>query len=149
MRTHPNTPEHPSTYPPFYGVDTHGMPDPDGRPPVTARVSAAMFELHKLASDVLGWRPDTDTDRAARCRVLALIAAQQAGWWSVLHRHVRSDLTTPILYATAARAARDEQRGRARFWRDCAQDLQARAERRPTSDAAGALSNWHELGVTA
>ena len=36
----------------------------------------------------------------------------------------------------------------ARFWRETAQDWQARVDHRPTSDAAGALSNWRELGVT-
>ncbi|WP_297651268.1 hypothetical protein [Pseudonocardia sp.] len=41
------------------------------------------------------------------------------------------------------------EQDRARFWRDSAADWQARAERRPTSDAAGALSNWAELGVSA
>jgi hypothetical protein len=149
MRTHPNNPDHTSPAIPTYGVATHGMPDPDGRQPTTARVTAALDESRKLLSHVLGWRPDTDTDRAARCRALALIAARRAGWWSVLRRHVRSDLTTPMVYAIAARAARDEQRNRARFWCECAQDWTARAEQRPTSDAAGALSNWHELGVTA
>ncbi len=149
MRTHPNIPDHTPPDPPTYGVDTHGMPDPDGRPPVTARVSAALDEQHKLASDVLGWRPDTNLDRAARARVLAVIAARRAGWWSVLHLAALADLSTPMVYATAARAARDQQCDRARFWRDCAADWQARAEHRPTSDAAGALSNWAELGVTA
>lgn len=33
--------------------------------------------------------------------------------------------------------------------RRAAAGWQARAEQRPASDAAGALSNWHELGVTA
>jgi hypothetical protein len=147
MNAHENTPDQPPTEMPTYGLATHGLPDPDDRAPVTARVSAAMHELHKLASDVLGWRPDTNLDRAARCRVLAVIAARRAGWWSVLRLAALADVSTPMVYATAARAARDQQRDRARFWRECAQDWQARAEHRPTSDAAGALSNWHELGV--
>ncbi len=46
--------------------------------------------------------------------------------------------------AAAHRKAQDD----ARFWRETAADWQARAEHRPTSDAAGALSNWAELGVT-
>ncbi len=149
MNAHLNPPNYSPPAVPTYGVATHGIPGPDGRPPVTARVSAAMYELHKLASGVLGWRPDTNTDRAARCQVLAVIAARRAGWWSVLHLAALADLCTPMVYATAARAARDQQRDRARFWRECAQDWTARAEHRPTSDAAGALSNWDELGVTA
>ena len=44
----------------------------------------------------------------------------------------------------AHRKARED----ARFWQETAQDWQARAEHRLTSDAAGALSNWAELGVT-
>lgn len=149
MNAHENPPNHTPPPTPTYGVDTHGRPGPDGRPPTTARVTAALDESRKLLSDVLGWRPGTDAEHAARSRALAVIAARRAGWWSVLRRYVRSDLTVPAVYAIAARAARDEQRDRARFWRDCAQDWQARAEQRPTSDAAGALSNWHELGVTA
>lgn len=146
MRTHPNIPDPTPPAVPAYGLGTHGLPGSDGRPPTTARVSAALDESRDLCSDVLGWRPDTDAEHAARCQALALIAARRAGWWSVLRRHVLTDLTVPAVYAIAARAARDEQRDRARFWRDCAQDWTARAERRPTSDAAGALSNWHELG---
>jgi hypothetical protein len=149
MCTHENTPHHTAPDTPTYGVDTHGAPGPDGRPPVTARVTAALDEQRKLISEVLGWHPGTNADRAARDRVLALLAARRAGWWSVLLRHVRADLSTPLIYAVAARAARNEERNRARFWRECAQDWQARADQRPTSDAAGALSNWHELGVTA
>ena len=45
----------------------------------------------------------------------------------------------------AAHPARDD----ARFWREAAQDWQARADRRPTSDAAGALSNCYELEITS
>jgi hypothetical protein len=149
MNTHQNTPDRTPSEMPTYGVATHGLPDPAGRPPVTARVSAGLHEVHRLASDVLAWRPVTDADRAARCQVLAVIAARRAGWWSVLHLAALADLSTPMVYATAALAARNQQRDRARFWRECADDWQARAEHRPTSDAAGALSNWHELGVSA
>ena len=43
----------------------------------------------------------------------------------------------------------DSARDDARFWREAAQDWQARADRRPTSDAAGALSNHHELEIAS
>lgn len=149
MNATKNTPDHALTDLPSYSVATHGLPEPDGRLPATARVTVALDESAQLLRDVLGWRPDTDTEQAARCHALALIAARRAGWWSVLRRAAVADLATPMVYALAARAARDEQRDRARFWRDLAADWTARAEHRPTSDAAGALSNWHELGVSA
>jgi hypothetical protein len=45
--------------------------------------------------------------------------------------------------------ARLALRDDARFWTETAADWRARAEHRPTSDAAGALSNHADLGVVA
>jgi hypothetical protein len=79
---------------------------------------------------------------------MALLCARRAGWWRVLltdHRRTRALL--PV-HERATRTAHRKAREDFRFWRDTAADWQARAEQRPTSDAAGALSNWSELGVT-
>ena len=119
------------------------------RPAVTERVQAALDGLLAQLVEVYATRPTTDAGHAQRCAVLALLHARCAGWWRVLARAGYRDHTVPVLYASAARIACDSARSTARFWRDTAADWHARAEGRPTSDAAGALSNWHELGVIA
>ena len=85
---------------------------------------------------------------ATRSATLALISARTAGWWRVLLSADRRSRTTHPLYRRAVSAAHRKAQADARFWRETAADWQARVERRPTSDAAGALSNWAELGVT-
>lgn len=87
-----------------------------------------------------------NADRAAR---LALISARITGTWRLIVAAAAEDLTIPDVLRHAAVIAECDARQTARFWRDTAHDWRARAEHRPTSDAAGALSNWHELGVTA
>jgi hypothetical protein len=54
-----------------------------------------------------------------------------------------------VVFAVAAIEAAASARDDARFWRETAEDWQARADRRPTSDAAGALSNHHELEIAS
>jgi hypothetical protein len=91
----------------------------------------------------------TNTDNATRCERLALVSARIIGVWRLITAHTAQDLSLPDVYRHAAVLAECDARDTARFWRDTAADWRARAEGRPTSDAAGALSNWHELGVTA
>jgi hypothetical protein len=91
----------------------------------------------------------TDAEHAARAARLALVSARRSAWWGVLARETYRDLDMHVLFGRTAVIAQLTERDRARFWRDAAADWQARAEHRPTSDAAGALSNWQELGVTA
>jgi hypothetical protein len=91
----------------------------------------------------------TDLDAARRAERLALIGARITGVWRLITAHAVTDHTIPAVYLRAAVIAEGDARDNARFWRDTARDWRARAEHRPTSDAAGALSNWHELGVTA
>ncbi len=93
--------------------------------------------------------PRTDLDAARRAERLALICAQITGVWRLISAHVTSDRTLPVVLIRAAVIAECDARSTARFWRDTAADWRARAEHRPTSDTAGALSNWRELGVTA
>lgn len=92
---------------------------------------------------------DTDREHAVRAARLALICARITGAWRLIAAHTATDQTVPLVFHRAATLAIASTRDSARFWRDTAADWQARAEQRPTSDAAGALSNWHELGVTA
>lgn len=125
------------------------IPTGYGRPPVLDRVAAEMDELRTELLTVTSTRPTTDAGWAERSQALALIDARRAGWWRILARAGYRDLGVHPLFAHAALIAADDTRDRARFWRDTAAEYRGRAEDRPTSDMAGALSNWHELGVTA
>lgn len=126
----------------------HDQVDPS-RPAVVDRVQTALDGLRAQVSEVYATRPSTNADHAQRAMVLALLHARCAGWWRVLSRAGYRDAAVPRPFACAAVIAHGHAQDRARFWRDTAADWRARAEHRPTSDAAGALSNWHELGVTA
>ncbi|OJY45022.1 hypothetical protein [Pseudonocardia sp. 73-21] len=115
-----------------------------------ARVTAALNACatdERVASDM----PHRDNaENVARCARLALVSARTSAWWGVLARRAyHFPYAHGALLGKAAMNAQLTEHDRARFWRDCAADWQARAERRPTSDAAGALSNWAELGVSA
>ncbi|OJY49534.1 hypothetical protein [Pseudonocardia sp. 73-21] len=120
--------------------------DPIDRPPVADRVAAATDDYNRQFHALAATRPGTDAERAERAQRLSMICARTAGWWRVLATHC--DPGVHAVFRLAAVAAECQERDRARFWRDLAADWQARAEQRPTSDAAGALSNWAELGVT-
>ncbi|MBN9109615.1 MAG: hypothetical protein J0I34_12605 [Pseudonocardia sp.] len=120
----------------------------DRRPPVTERVTAALEALNDEFVAVAAERPDTATGHSDRAYRLAFICARRAGWWRLLlarpHRREISLLFARAVFHTAA-----AQQSQARFWRDAAADWSARAERRPTSDAAGAMSNHHDLGIAS
>jgi hypothetical protein len=119
-------------------------------PDALARVAAAMADCHtaQIAAYAMPYR--TDLDNVARCARLALICARMSAWWAVLADQLYRDLCPAHqLFGQAVILAHHAERDRARFWRESASEWLARAERRPTSDAAGALSNWAELGVTA
>lgn len=116
---------------------------------VAARVDAELTALMLRYLDLVATRPTTDEGHARRCAAMALISARRAGWWRVLTTYyIRHGGLHPLFYR-AALGALTRERSDARFWRESAQDWQARVDARPTSDAAGALSNWTELGVTA
>lgn len=111
------------------------------------RLSSAITELQRQRCDALGMPHVTDAEHAIRAARLALIAIRMSAWWGLVSKKAYRD--GHHLYGRAAVIAVHTEKDNARFWRDAAADWQARAEHRPTSDAAGALSNWHELGVTA
>jgi hypothetical protein len=54
-----------------------------------------------------------------------------------------------LVYGHAVIIARLALRDDARFWAETGADWRARAEQRPTSDAAGGLCNHADLGVVA
>jgi hypothetical protein len=115
-----------------------------------ARVAAAIDQCHTDQLTAYAMPRRTDWEHVARCSRLALICARTSAWWGVLARETfRYPNTHGRLFGKAVLVAQRTERDRARFWRDAARDWQARAEKRPTSDAAGALSNWAELGVSA
>lgn len=122
---------------------------PDRSADVPAHIVAAFVDLdtaYRTAADLLH---TSDAERAIRADRLALVVARRAAWWGVLSTWTYLHSDKGAVYGRAAMIARAAEWDRARFWRDTAADWRARAEQRPTSDAAGALSNWHELGVTA
>lgn len=129
--------------------DTNDDSNDDGTAAGTARAARELRALTAARNGVFATRAATDADWAVRCSVLALSHAREAGWWRVLVRVSAHDFDVPQVYVTAAVIAEGHARDQAKYWRECAGEWRARAERRPTSDAAGALSNWAELGVTA
>lgn len=91
-------------------------------------------------------RQTDPTDRAARALRLEQLHARQARWWMVLQR-ATDHRTVPFVYIDAVIRARCKAEADARFWRDTAADWTARALDVPTSDCAGAMSNWDDLGI--
>ena len=92
-----------------------------------------------------------NVDNAVRAERLAVLAEREARWWAVLARwaYSRAGRSVPWVFADAAHHAGARARDDGRFWREAAADWRARAEHRPTSDAAGALCNHHELGMAS
>jgi hypothetical protein len=131
-------------------MDTHEQhePTPDSTD-YARRVASAMAELDQHYDNALAMPHGTDVEHAARAARLALVAMRVSAWWGVLARETYRDRNAHVIHGRTAVIAQHTEKNRARFWRDAAADWQARAEHRPTSDAAGALSNWHELGVPA
>ena len=93
----------------------------------------------------------TDAEHAARAGRLAALCERRARWWDVLAAwtYHRADPAVPVVFGHAAQYCASKDRDSARFWRETAADWRARAEGRPTSDVAGALSNHHELGMAS
>jgi hypothetical protein len=122
------------------------VPDPRAIPgSVPAIVDAAFHRLRLQLNTAYEVPNGSALDNAARADRLALLHDRASRWWQVLYRH--SAPGVPFVYVSAAGWAIQAAREDARFWRETAADWRARAEQRPTSDAAGAMSNWAELGV--
>jgi hypothetical protein len=114
-----------------------------------ARAAALLRGYETARRELLRTPHGTDTDNADRAARLALVSARITGAWRLIVAAAAEDLTIPDVLRHAVVIAECDARQTARFWRDTAHDWRARVEHLPTSDAAGALSNWHELGVTA
>jgi hypothetical protein len=132
----------------IHDTDRH----PDGHPGYLVKIAAAMEENERAYREAAKMPCGTDAEQAVRAARLALISARAGAWWGLLTKAIARDPRMHSLYLRvylrAAAMAEASEKSRARFWRDAAADWRARAERRPTSDAAGGMSNWQQLGVT-
>ncbi|MBC3191467.1 hypothetical protein H7X46_10375 [Pseudonocardia sp. C8] len=129
---------------------THAHTPPDIDTPAGLAVRLAAQSIARLTTAILAvcdQRPTDPTERAARALRLEQLHAREARWWAVLQR-ATDHRTVPFVYIDAAIRARCKAADDARFWRDTAADWTAHALDRPTSDCAGAMSNWDALGVT-
>src|SRR4051794_31090105 len=114
-------------------------------------VELALYRWHDLYSQAINLPHRTAAEHAVRAQRLAVLCDRRARWWDVLAAwtYHRADYSVPFVYAHAAQRCATTDRDSARFWRETAADWTARAQGRPTSDAAGALSNHHELGIAS
>ena len=118
---------------------------------VPAVVERALSRWEERYVQALDLPHRTAVEHAVRAERLAVLHDHRSRWWDVLAHwtYHRADWSVPFAYAHAAQHCAGKDRDSARFWRETAADWHARAIGVPTSDAAGALSNLHELGVTA
>ncbi|MEQ3550917.1 hypothetical protein WIS52_10570 [Pseudonocardia nematodicida] len=116
--------------------------------PVSRLVQAGLGRVSKAILDIGPARAGDAAGHAARAHRLAELYARRARWWGVLERDTVRRHDTPAVFIEAVVVARCAAEREVRFWADTAADWTARAEQRPTSDVAGAMSNWHELGLT-
>lgn len=124
--------------------------DPSGPEvvPVARLVEAGLRRVAAAIRDTTPPPPGDPLAHAARARRLAELHTRRARWWAVLERSIVGDHAMPMIHAQAAYAAVTAAERDVRFWSDTAADWQARADRCPTSEVAGAMSNWHDLGLT-
>lgn len=116
--------------------------------PVARLVEAGLRRVAAAIRDTAPPPPGDPLAHAARARRLAELHSRRARWWAVLERSIVGDHAMPMIHAQAAYAAVSVAEREARFWSDTAADWQARAEQRPTSEIAGAMSNWADLGLS-
>lgn len=115
---------------------------------IPAHIVAALAALDDAYATAVAMPHGCNVEHADRALAIARVCARRAAWWRVLARFTyRAGYHR--LHGKAVLLAGSKETERARFWRDVAADWRARADHRPTSDAAGALSNWAELGVSA
>jgi len=122
------------------------VPDHRAAPGSIPAIVDAAFHRLRLQHHAIDAMPrNTPLDWAARADRLAVLHDRAARWWRVLNRHTSAGV--PFVYIAAVGGAEHHEREEVRYWQESADDWRARAEQRPTSDAAGSLSNWAELGV--
>lgn len=110
---------------------------------VPVKVAAALADLdiqHRRASLM---PMTTDLQHATRAARLAVVCARRAGWWRVLKRWTCRHSGMHEVFGEAVIAALLQERGDARYWRQCAYDWTARA----TGDrhGSGLWATWDHL----
>ena len=116
--------------------------------PVSRLVQAGLRRVGDAIRDTAPAPSGDLLGHAARARRLAELHTRRARWWAVLERDTVRNHAVPVVYVEAVVSAVLTAEREARFWTDTAADWTARAEALPTSDVAGAMSNWAELGLT-
>lgn len=118
---------------------------------VPAIVEAALHRWNTLYAQAQSLPKGSDAEHAVRAARLGVLYDRRARWWDVLAAwaYHRADPSVPLVFGHAAQHCAGDDRDSARFWCELAADWHARAVGEPTSDAAGALSNHHELGIAS
>lgn len=116
--------------------------------PVSRLVEAGLRRVTDAIADTAPAPAGDLHAHAGRARRLSGLHARRARWFAVLERDTVRQHHIPLVYVQAVVEAGCSADREARFWADTAADWQALIEARPTSDVAGAMSNWHELGLT-
>ncbi|MEV1296164.1 hypothetical protein [Pseudonocardia sp. NPDC049635] len=115
--------------------------------PVVRLVVAGLRRTGRAIRDIARPPAGDLLAHAARARRLAELHTRRARWWAVLE-HDTATNGVPVVYVQAVVTAVLDNERQARYWTDTADDWQALADGRPTSDIAGAMSNWTDLGLT-
>ncbi|MER7436268.1 hypothetical protein ABT341_16295 [Pseudonocardia alni] len=115
--------------------------------PVARLVEAGLRRTSRAIRDTARPPAGDLLAHAARARRLAELHTRRARWWTVLQRDTATN-HVPVVYIQAVVTAVLDNERQARYWTETADDWQALADRRPTSDIAGAMSNWTDLDLT-
>jgi len=114
-----------------------------------SRIDAATRDADAQFRQAVALPHGSDLEHAVRAVALARACARRVAWWGVLVRVLTFEHRGHSVHIRSAVLAECSERNDVRFWREASADWLARHEQYPTSDAAGALSNWADLGVTA
>ncbi|OJG06648.1 hypothetical protein BG618_02406 [Pseudonocardia autotrophica] len=115
--------------------------------PVARLVEAGLRRTSRAIRDTARPPAGDLLAHTARARRLAELHTRRARWWAVLERDSATN-GVPVIYVEAVVTAVLDNERQARYWTDTADDWQALADGRPTSEVAGAMSNWSDLGLT-
>lgn len=106
---------------------------------VPTMVAAGLERCEVERRRVMGLRPGTHTERAARAQRLAVLFERSARWWNLLGRwSVRAGWgQVPAVFGDAVIIAAGRDSDQARFWRDMAGDWLRHAAGEPVCDVIG------------
>ncbi|PKB32450.1 hypothetical protein [Pseudonocardia alni] len=130
-------------------MNTHTAPatPADTVVPAARLVEAGLRRTSRAIRDTVRPPAGDLLAHAARARRLAELHTRRARWWAILQRDTATN-GVPVVYVQAVVTAVLDNERQARYWTDTADDWRALADQRPTSDVAGAMSNWTDLGLT-